>query len=194
VGFRGEVSNSNFQLSKESDAMSDAIKNWLPITKRNRVALGFAFVALVIFVTWNFLPNVNSSEGIVAIELWSEVFSIYRYTDVFRNPNIEDFRIIAAFISIIFNGLVIVAIVPFWRIFHASNYIKLPIAILNLSGGLIMLSFVIEEISDRGNLYETCIFALIALSMLALSAALFIFKNELGIRHELEVKKTMGSE
>lgn len=170
------------------------IKNWLPITVRNRVALGFAFAALVIFVTWNFLPDPHGSEDIVAMELWSEVFSIYRYTDVFRNPNIEDFRIIAAFMSIIFNGLVIVAIVPFWRIFHASNYIKLPISILNLSGGLIMLSFVIEEITDRENLYETCIIALIALSMLALSAALFIFKNELGIRHELEVKKTMGSE
>ena len=40
----------------------------------------------------------------------------------------------------------------------------------------------------------TATFVLIALTMFALSAALFIFKNELRQRNDLEVKKVMVGE
>ena len=173
--------------------MSDAIRKWLPITKRNRVALAFAFAALVIFITWNFLPDPDRSEDIVATELWPELFSPYNYTVFFESPDIDGFRSVVASISVILNGLLILAIVPFWRILHASNYIRIPLAVLNLIGGLMILWYVGESVIKSYAPYELLVLLLISLSMLALSVALFIFKNELGLRDDLEVKKMMGS-
>jgi hypothetical protein len=167
------------------------IKDWLPITKRNRVALGFAFAALVMFVTWNFLPDPHGSEDIVAMELWPELVSLDNYINAYKSPDIDEFRSTVASMSVILNGLLILAIVPFWRILHASNYIRVPLAVLNLIGGLMVLWYVVESLIESDDLDELFVLLLIALSMLALSVALFIFNNELGIRHELEVKKTM---
>ncbi len=171
--------------------MSDAIRDWLPITKRNRVALGFAVAALVIFVTWNFLPDPHRSEDIVATEIWPELFSPDKYMNVFESPDIDGFRFVASAISVILNGLLILAIVPFWGILHASNYIRIPLAVLNLVGGLMLLWYVGESVIKSDDPYEMLVLLLISLSMLALSVALFIFKNELGLRDDLEVKKMM---
>ena len=174
--------------------MIDALKNWLPITIRNRVALGFAFVALVIFVTWNFWPGAHKGDKIVAVQLWPNLFSLDHYINVYKSPDIDGLRACAVCTSLILNGLVILAIVPFWKVLHASNYIKLPLAILNMAGGFVVLWYVVELIMKDRGLYGILPLSLVALSMLALSASLFIFKNELGLRHDLEVKKTMNGE
>lgn len=54
------------------------MRDWLPITTRNRVALLLAFAGLVMFVVWNCLPNYEypgdtDPDGIIAKSLWLEV-------------------------------------------------------------------------------------------------------------------------
>ncbi len=180
--------------------MSDAIRDWLPITKRNRVALGFAFAALVMFVTWNLVPYVTRGEGRVAgmaaLIIWPQVFSPRTYSlaiGYLGNGYLgyyEGFKIVAMMLSLILNGLIVLVIIPFWKILHASTYVRLCLAMMNLVGACAALLFIFEFGSNEYIL--GIVFALMALSMFALSASLFIFKNELGLRHDLEVKKMMG--
>jgi hypothetical protein len=174
-----------------------AIKDWLPITVRNRVALGFAGLALVMFVTWNFLSYNNRDEGWVAgmaaMKIWPPVFSPSSYVVVVGFLGYYDgFKIVAMMVSLILSGLTVLVILPFWKILHASTYVRLCLAIMNLAGACATLLFAFESITWSVSYLPGMIFVLMALSMLALSASFFIFKNEIGLRHEREVKKMMG--
>lgn len=178
--------------------MSDTLKNWLPITKWNRVAVGFIFMGLVMLVTWNFIPvyEVYDShpQGLALEVIWGEVFSLDFYLDAFKSPSIDDFISICACMALIQNAVVLLVGLPFWKIFHASNYLKVPLALVNLVGGLIVLKFFFESFMDNETFSTQVILLLIAMSMLAVFLAMLIFKNELELRHDLEVKKTMGGD
>jgi hypothetical protein len=175
------------------------MKDWLPITKRNQVALGFAVAALVMFMVWNFLPYYSygdpSPHGIMATELWPNVCTPDMVTDVIKSPDIDGFRDLAATLALIQNGLVLLMILPFWKMLHASLFIRLPLVLVNLAGGAVVTWFVFDygvDMDDLSGLYESIALSLIALSMFCLGVAMLIFKNELGLRHDLEVKKMMG--
>jgi len=196
VGIRGEVSNSNFQPSKQSDVMIEAIRNWLPITARNRVALGFAVAALVMFVTWNCFPSYEYGsriyKGLVITEIWIDIVDPDFYLHVFRAPDMDGFLAVAACMTLLLNGIVVLAIVPFWKVLHSSNYLRIPLAVANFAGGSVVFWLISKMETEYLDPYRDATNLLIVLTMFALSAALFIFKNELGIRHELEVKKMMA--
>lgn len=188
-----------------------AIKDWLPITVRNRVALGFAFAALVMFVTWNLLPFYESEyttnqkthyefKGLIFMGVWPEMVVPDNYLYVIRAPDVEGFLSVAASLALLLNGAIVLALAPLWKIFHASNYLRLPIAIVNLVGGLVVLKFFFESVFDEFDdsplndsaPYQNMTLFFIALTMLMIFVALLIFKNELSLRHDLEVKKMMG--
>ncbi len=180
-----------------------AIKDWLPITVRNRVALGFAFAALVIFVTWNFLPSYSgvgaSREGIVMTHLWPQFFDFDEYLHIIRSPGIYGFLVISLIMALLFNGLVVLAVVPFWRIIHASNFLTLPVAGMNFAGGFVALWFLYNLLKFdpyRGSPQPSVLgmHILMALSMFTLGTAMLIFKNELGLRNVLELKKAMDGD
>lgn len=161
------------------------MSGWLPITARNRVALGLAFAALVMFVVWNCLPyydygGATEPNGIVAMTLWPEiVFSPDFYLMVFKEPDMEGFLVVASFMAMIQSALVTLAAMPFWKHLHASPYIRLPLAIVNLLGAAATLWLLSEA-----SLNWVAPLILIALNMFTLSAALFVFKNELALREE----------
>jgi hypothetical protein len=166
-----------------------SLKEWLPVTMRNRVALLIAFAALVIFITWNCLPYYEYGEtepdGIVAMKIWHEgVLDPDPYIMVLKSPDVDGFLSIAASMALIQCGLVSLAVVPFWKHLHGSAYIRLPLAAVNLLGGGVVL----WHLSEAGSDYATCgviaTLTLIALNMFALSAALFIFRNELALLEE----------
>ena len=196
MGILSEVSNFNFHKSKQSDGMINAIKDWLPITARNRVALGFAFAALVMFASWNFLPMddlYNSSSYVAAaVHFWPLAILPDTYFAVFRSPRVDGFLAMAAYLSLILSGLIVLTILPLWKMFHASVFVRIPLAVFNLAGGSVIYYFICRYGGVSDSLMWLAILMLMGLSMLALSASLFIFKNELELRHELEVKKMMG--
>ncbi len=165
-----------------------SLKEWLPITTRNRVALGLAALSLVMFVVWNFLPNyeygATEPEGIFASHIWLFVFSPDHYIRVFKSPDIDGFLVIAANMALIQCGLVTFAVLPLWKLLHASAFVRLPLAFVNLIGGAIVVWFVIQYDPDDAVPYVFAILSLITLNMFALSAALFVFKNELALREE----------
>ena len=189
--------------------MTNAIKNWLPVTKRNLVALGFAFAALVMFVVWNLLPYYDYessgtgvtfvSNGPVLLYIWPEMVDADNYLRVIRSPDVDGFLSVAASLALLFKGLMVLVLVPLWQMLHASNYLRVPVAILNLLGGLVVMKFLVEDIMrDSGSMYDDAPYQnltllLIALTMFAVGAAMVIFKNELLLRHEREVGKTLNS-
>jgi ABC-type glycerol-3-phosphate transport system permease component len=188
----GWLENSNFKFQNSRKSM----KCWLPITVRNRVALGFAGVSLVMFLIWNFLPNYEYGEtvpdGIMAMVVWPQMFDPDNYIRVIKSPDVDGYLNVAACLALIQSGLVILAILPLWKILHTSLYVRLPLALVNLVGGLVVSWFVLKYGIDDKDLFEAAAVGLIALSMLTVSAAMFIFKNELGLRNEREVKDLMG--
>ncbi|MFM2197249.1 MAG: hypothetical protein RLZZ505_681 [Verrucomicrobiota bacterium] len=165
-----------------------SFKEWLPITGRNRVALGFAALSLVMFVVWNCLPHYEYGEtepdGIVASFTWLEILWPDHYIRVFKSPDIDGFLDIAASMALIQCGLVTFVALPFWKLLHASAFVRLPLAFVNLAGGAIVVWFVIQYDPDDAVPYVFAILSLIALNMFALSASLFVFKNELALREE----------
>lgn len=191
--------------------MNDTIRNWLPMTKRNRVALGFAFAALVMFVTWNFFPYYQVSEksyansymdspiyerdGFISMQIWPILVNPDYYLYAIKSPSIQGFLGMGAWVSILLNALVVVTLVPFWKIIHASKYLMFPLGAANFLGGSVVIWSMYDDYlkyPSSNAPYEVATLSLIALSMWALAAALFIFKNELELRHEQEVEKTMG--
>lgn len=183
--------------------MISAIKDWLPITVRNRVALGFAFAALVMFLTWNFLPNYEvryvlssynnyARDGFIFMEAWPNIVDPYLIVSVIKSPDVDGFISLAASIALLMNGLIVLGLVPFWKILHASSYLKIPVAFVNIIGGGVMIKYFFESLKEEMPPYISMALLLIALSMFAVFLAMLIFKNELSLRHELEVKRMMG--
>jgi uncharacterized protein YjeT (DUF2065 family) len=154
------------------------------------VALGLAALSLVMFVVWNFMPNYEFAgdtepDGIVATSLWmDEILSPDLYVQAFKAPNMDDFLGVAACMALILNALFTLALIPLWKMLHASSYIRVPLAIVNLLGGGVIVWIIYSNGSDEPQPYWFTILLLMATGMFALSAALFVFKNELALREE----------
>ena len=71
--------------------------------------------------------------------------------------------------------------VPLWQILHASSFIRIPLAVLNLLGGGVITWHLFDF--DRAP-YWIITIVLMALSLFSISAAFFTFKNELALRVE----------
>jgi len=150
------------------------------------VALCLAALSLVMFVVWNFFPYYESGgqppDGNIAAMAWPQIFSPDNYLNVFRSPDVEGFLMMTAYSGIILCGLLVVLAVPFWQILHASGYIRLPLAVLNLLGGAVMIWHLYDTEQYDPAPYWTATIMLMSLSMFSISAAFFLFKNELALR------------
>mgnify|MGYP007086428532 CR=1 FL=1 len=159
---------------------------WLPITRRNRVALGLTGLALALFLGWNCMPYFesegDSSKEFVATLVWPEVFSPANYILAIRTPAIDGFLEVIAKLALLLSGLVILMGVPLWEILHASIYIRLPLALMNLLGGSVIAWYLFNLLLYENAPYMIATYALMMLSIFAISAALFTFKNELALR------------
>jgi hypothetical protein len=200
AGLNFKFQKSNF---KEEGDLIAALKNWLPITVRNRVALGFAFAALVMFVTWNLLPFYDYDydspdisyirDGVMFMQLWSKYFEPDYYMNMVGSHKISGFIEFSMVVSYLINSLLVLIFVPFWKVIHLTKYVTMPLGVSGLVSGCIWVFGYIHLTKIQNNApYMEMRFLLTSLSLFALSASLFIFKNELGLRHEREVKKTMG--
>jgi hypothetical protein len=164
-----------------------SFREWLPITRRNRVALALAFAGLLMFVTWNCLPYDDYPyprlKPMVCTELWLHVFDLKKYQSVIRSPDIKGFILVMTRASILFGGLIVVMSVPLWRLLHASKFIRIPIAWFNLFGAVVIACCFYESFNhDPGYVFATPM--LMELSMLTVSTAFLLYKNELALRSE----------
>lgn len=172
-------------------------REWLPVTGRNRVALGLAALSLVMFATWNLLPDFAGKEGgstgTTASIFWSLVFSPDMYLSAIRSPGIGEFMAIAANLATLLGGLVILLTVPFWEILHASSYLKFPIAWVNLAGGISWAWYAIILVSVDPTPHSGATAFLMSLSLFSISASFFLFQNELALRkarvHAASIRK-----
>jgi hypothetical protein len=177
--------------------MRDTLKDWLPITARNRVALGFAVLALVLFVTWNLLPITLSGrffkhfEGSGARFIWRAVFNLDFYISIFKLREPNDFLILFVYIALVFYSLLTLMIIPFWKIIGATPLLKIPFAIMTLAGAFATF-YMTDAMIFR--ILPTCVyvvFLLIILSMFSLSLAFFIFTNERTLLMDMKFTEEM---
>ena len=171
-------------------------REWLPITGGNRVALCLAGLSLVMFAVWNFLPFYDGEEGAptgtMASVFWAFIFSSDMYLSAIRSPGIEDFLVIAACLATLSGGLVILLTIPFWEMLHASSYLRLPIAWLNLAGGVAWCWYAIALVFIDPTPYSGATGFLMSLSLFSISAAFFLFQNELMLRKARSHAATFG--
>jgi hypothetical protein len=161
-------------------------REWLPITGRNRVALCLAALSLVTFIVWNCFPHYEYDDSpvrrIVATSgLWSDIFSPGLYMDIIRSPDIDGFASIASFLALMLNGMAVIVVIPFWRILHASSYLRIPIAMVNLAGGSGIVWILASGYASSS--WHVAL-NVMALGMFLMAAAFFTFRNELALRDE----------
>lgn len=178
--------------------MKSIISKWLPITKRNRVALGFAALALVMFVTWNLLPAYNYGESTPAGRVFQSVWPIFVdlefYRFVMSSLDKQVLRIVFIMLAVLFQGLLVFTILPFWKVIHASRCLTVSVAVANIAGGFFILWELFTQGYQHASIpYQSLTLLLVGLTMLMLATALFIFKNELELRYEIEVEETLNS-
>jgi hypothetical protein len=177
-----------------------SVSEWLPITGRNRVALCLAGLSLVMFAVWNCLPlsllddEVGGSTGIIASVFWSTVFSPDVYLTAIRSPGLWEFLMVAICLATLSGGLVILLTIPLWEMLHASPYLKLPVAWLNLAGGVAWCCLAIlffSLVREPGSGYMSF---LMSLSLFSISASFFLFQNELMLREAKKHAATSGKD
>jgi hypothetical protein len=157
-------------------------REWLPQTRRNRLALGFAALALILFVSWNLHPYRSYSgapiEGTVAQNLWPEILDPSSYYYALRNPNLEDAMGCVASLAIILSALLSLSLIPLWRFFHSSRLLNLPPAILCLIGSG-SLTWFLARFSHQTVPREWFVsVSLMALNLFCISLSLFAMKPE----------------
>lgn len=157
------------------------------------MALGLAMLALVVFVCWNFLPFYQFAysphsfrlnwqrDGTFATSIWPGIFSVDPYLNLMRDMTPESIGAVFGCISTFFGGLVVVFTVPFWVVFHSSAYLRIPIAIVNFLGGVVICISLLIVTADFGPTGFIG-YLLLAASMVLNSASLFTFKNEFALR------------
>jgi hypothetical protein len=158
-------------------------QEWLPTTKGNRVALSLALLSLVIFVVWNLLPYYmmgdSAREGIMASQVWSQVFSHSYYTYAMSTKDPDAVLGVIANLTVTLTGLMSILTIPLWRFLQASPFLRLPPAMITLAGGAVIVWF-ITQATDKRDVHPTVLLALclIGYNMFAVSASLFVMRRE----------------
>lgn len=162
------------------------LREWLPITRRNRVALCLAALSLVMFLGWNFWPVSYDGEpsGNGASNTWPEVVSYRTYVYRRVGVDLEWFTVRCIFISLPLNALVSVLLIPLWKVLHASPMIRVPLAMLSLAGGIAAACYLFRLPGVPADSGWDWILSFMASSLLLNAAALLTFRNELAIRDE----------
>jgi hypothetical protein len=175
-----------------------SFKEWLPITTRNQVALAFAAFSLALFVIWNCVPlshyRVDSPVRVFAMELWPSIISFRNYVHVFKSPDLRGLMSVAACFGIFTASVMSLLTAPFWKLFHATPFLRIPIAVACLFGGLVVLIGILSGRFAYGSPREDMALSLVCVNMFSLSAALFTFRNELALRSERAISRAGGSQ
>jgi hypothetical protein len=169
-----------------------SFREWLPITRRNRVALGFSLFSLVVFVTWNCVPvsDFRGVNRIFGVELWPGIVSYKFYVNVFKSPDLDGLMAAAACFSIFPTAAMSLLSLPLWKFFHVSPVLRIPIATACLAGALVVFYGILWGDFGHGSGSGDVAIFLISLNMFSVSAALFTFKNELALRSERSISQT----
>lgn len=169
------------------------MSGWLPITTRNRVALGFAFLGLLCAVTWNFLPWYIWSYSSAGLEwipngragamVWPYVFS----PDTYRLSGSTGFNLnaslaVVASVSLVMHTMSALLACFLWEVIHQTGPLKGWLGIANGVGGSALILFRFNGFF--GHTSHTLTMVVITLGMFSTAAAFFIFENEMIMRRQ----------
>jgi hypothetical protein len=171
-----------------------SFREWLPITKRNRVALAFAFLGLLCAVGWNFLPWYMWSYSSAGLEwipddrpagavIWPDVISPNTYRIArFRELGLLGFLFPLASVSIALHALSALLAVFLWEMIHQAGHLKTWLGIANAVGGAAILMLRFSGVF--GHVSHTLVIAVIALGMFSTAIALFTYDHEMIMRRQ----------
>ena len=176
-------------------------KEWLPITRRNRLALGLAAIALVMLVTWNCMPWYEKPSfkepvwvrtGIAGLKIWPEVFSLENYSVITGKVTLFGFLYLICCASLILNAISVILSFLFWKVISGASFVRIPLAVANAIGAVGIVCFWFGGLGFNSGPFRIQTAGLIALEMLLISSALFVFKNELALRSERKTSLMCG--
>lgn len=170
-----------------------SFRAWLPITKRNRVALAFALFGLLCAVGWNFMPwyiwSYSSAglewipDGRAGAVIWPEVFS----PNTYRMSGSTGFSLHAslaavASVSLVLHTLSVLLAFFLWEVIHQTGHLRVWLGIANGVGGSALILFRFSGLF--GHASHTLAMAVIALGMFSTAAALFTYQHEMIMRRQ----------
>lgn len=168
-----------------------SFREWLPITRRNRVALAFAFLGLLCAIGWNFLPWYYWSYSYRGVEwvtdgnansaIWPLVFSMNSYQQMdFSNVKLYAILKPLGCMSLLLNALTVLAAFFLWEMMHQTRHLRIWLAVANAVGGVAV--FLLRFGEPLGHSTQSLVAVVIALGMFSTAAALLVFRNELPLR------------
>ena len=172
-------------------------RSFIPVTKRNRWAWGFAWASLAVFLIWNLLPDYRygyapgaepeelARKSLVMIDVWPNVFSTLYYSWSFT-PDFESMLGMISSLALVFSGILQFFLVPLWRVISSSRLLRFIPAGICLLGALVMISYIARRIGSFhiSEFFHLLILSLIALNLLLSSIALLLYHPEHTEVHE----------
>lgn len=155
-------------------------QSFFPRSTRNRIALGLAILSLLLFFAWNFMPayklvshDTYERDGFTFQDLWPDILNgtTLAFRTALLGPNI-----LAALLCFLFilHCLVMMSIIPAWKLWQSTFILRLIPAILIIACGLI---FCYLLRSGRPLHYYTT-HSLVAANIFTTALSLLCFKNE----------------
>jgi hypothetical protein len=166
-------------------------KSWIPRTKRNRWAWGFAWVSLALFLTWNFVPNYELEyeeksdqgtwvkDGLIFMRIWPSV--IDGLSSSWQSAaDFDEAVSIMASLALIFMGLAQFLLAPLWSVISASRLLRWIPASLCLLGFLAIAYFITDGLLplSQEDQFGLLMLSLIAFNFLITTIALVLYHNE----------------
>jgi len=161
-------------------------RSFIPVTKRNRWAWGFAWASLAVFLLWNLMPYYDYDyperawikKGLVMMQVWPNIINSLSHT-LRSTPNFGNMLGIVMCLGLIFLGTIQFLLVPLWRIISMSRLFRWIPAIICLLGLLPVLYVICVELrypEDRS--FALLMPSLIALNFLLSALALLLYHPE----------------
>ena len=172
-------------------------RSFIPTTKRNRWAWGFAWASLAVFLLWNLMPDYEYTyitkegqgewiaEGLVMTNIWPEIVKGL-YVSMRSTPDFEDMLGMMATLALIFTGMLQFVLAPLWRVISSSRLLRFIPAGICLLGCVVVIFFICRRLAylDDFLYFKQFILSLIALNLLLSSIALLLYHPEHTEVHE----------
>ena len=155
--------------------------SFFPRSTRNRIALMLGLLSLILFFTWNLMPNyeicmdVYEREGFVFQSLWPQVFT--DLVEGFQSPTMNEESVVSLLcLLLILQVIVMLSILPGWKFWQSTLILRIIPAFMIIVCGLILTYFLLKNIERP--LPQVITLTIMDVNIFATALSLFFFKNE----------------
>ena len=165
-------------------------QSFFPRSTRNRIALMLGLLSLILFFTWNLMPNyeicmdVYKREGFVFQSFWPEI--IKDLVGGFQSPAMNKGSVISLLcLLLILQVIVMLSIVPGWKFWQSTLILRMIPAFMIIVCGLILTYFLLKNIERP--LPHVITLIIMDANIFTTALSLLLLKNEYTVSNPHEI-------